>query len=354
MSRLFEALQISENGRTDESRGAPGAFAFLDAAEKEPKPEIGNVRSLHISPPADSRLVAITEKESLGAEKFRFLAVRLRQARQTRPIKRILVTSSIAEEGKSLTSANLAVTLARKHDQRVLLIEGDLRRPTLSKEMGLGRLPGLSESLKGDATPLKNIYHLKEANTWFLPAGDSSDSTLELMQSPRLPEFLDQVSDLFDWIVIDSPPLLPLADTIIWSRLADGVLLVVRQGKTAKRPLKRALGMLDRSSLLGVVLNGSTNTDHENYYARYGYGVPALNDSAKGKNDQHGYKTTLSLVFGQNSNNGLAFNCRGSVRLDESFVHLWTLAVRFKVSHVPDHKLDYQEATGCFCTMCHS
>jgi Mrp family chromosome partitioning ATPase len=88
-----------------------------------------------------------------------------------------------------------------------------------------------------------------------------------------LPEFLDQISGSFDWIVIDSPPLLPLADTILWSRLADGVLLVVRQGKTAKRPLERALQTLDRSTLLGVVLNGSSNTDHQDYYARY---APAL------------------------------------------------------------------------------
>lgn len=269
MSRLFEALQISENGTVGEGLSALGAVALLGAAENGSKPEIGKVRSLHITPPHDSRLVALTDKDSLGAEKFRFLAVRLRQARQTRPLKRVLVTSSIAEEGKSLTSANLAITLARKQNQKVLLIEGDLRRPALSEKLGLGRLPGLSQSLKVNSAPFKNIYHLKEAGMWFLPAGVSPDNALELMQSPMLPEFLDQISGSFDWIVIDSPPLLPLADTILWSRLADGVLLVVRQGKTAKRPLERALQTLDRSTLLGVVLNGSSNTDHQDYYARY-------------------------------------------------------------------------------------
>jgi capsular exopolysaccharide synthesis family protein len=269
MSRLFEALQISENGTVGEGLSALGAVALLGGAENGSKPEIGKVRSLHITPPQDSRLVALTDKDSLGAEKFRFLAVRLRQARQTRPLKRVLVTSSIAEEGKSLTSANLAVTLARKQNQKVLLIEGDLRRPALSEKLGLARLPGLSQSLKGNSAPFKNIYHLKEAGMWFLPAGVSPDNALELMQSPMLPEFLDQISGSFDWIVIDSPPLLPLADTILWSRLADGVLLVVRQGKIAKRPLERALQTLDRSTLLGVVLNGSSNTDHQDYYARY-------------------------------------------------------------------------------------
>ncbi len=294
MSRLFEALQISENGRTGEASAAMGAVALLDAAEHESKPEIGKVRSLHISPLPDSRLVTLTDKESLGAEKFRFLAVRLRQARQARPIKRVLVTSSIAEEGKSLTCANLAVALARKQSQKVLLIEGDLRRPVLSEKLGLGRLPGLSQSLKGNSTPLKNIYYLKEAGVWFLPAGVPPDDALELMQSPRLPEFLDQISSFFDWIVIDSPPLLPLADTILWSRLADGVLLVVRQGKTGKRPLKRALEMLDRSTLLGVVLNSCSNTDQQDYYARYGYGVPPVDGTGTAKSDKQDHSSASS------------------------------------------------------------
>lgn len=270
MSRLFEALQISEKGGLSDIRGSLGAAALLDAAEKDPKHDLGDVRTLHVSPLRNSRLVALTDKESLGAEKFRFLAVRLRQAQQAKSLKRILVTSSIAEEGKSLTSANLAVTLARKQRQKVLLIEGDLRRPVLSQELGLGRLPGLSESLKGDSALLKNIYYLEEAGMWFLPAGVPPDNALELMQSPRLPEFLDQISGFFDWVVIDSPPILPLADTTVWSKMADGILLVARQGKTEKRALQRGLEALGRTNLLGVVLNSCTNVDRTNYYQRYG------------------------------------------------------------------------------------
>jgi capsular exopolysaccharide synthesis family protein len=194
---------------------------------------------------------------------------------QRRSIKKILITSTLAEEGKSFTSANLAVTLARKTDQRVLLIEGDLRRPVLSKKFGVGELPGLTEALAVQRSATENIYHLEDQKLWLLPTGSPLQNPLELMQSGQLAVLLEQLSVVFDWIVIDSPPLIPLADTILWSRLVDGVLLVARQGKTAKRPLKRALELIDRSTLLGVVLNSCSDSDHQNYYGRYGYGAGA-------------------------------------------------------------------------------
>jgi capsular exopolysaccharide synthesis family protein len=214
-------------------------------------------------------LVSITAPESLGAEKFRFLAVRLRQMQQAKNLKRLLITSTIAEEGKSLITANLAVTLARRR-QRVILIEGDLRRPTLTDAFGLGRLEGICESLKNDADPMKNVYYLDEARLWFMPAGRPPENPLELMQSGRLPHFLDRLAVSFDWILIDSPPILPLADTTVWSRFVDGVLLVAREGKSEKAPLKRGLEALGRANILGVVVNSCSNVDNSNYYQRYG------------------------------------------------------------------------------------
>ena len=90
------------------------------------------------------------------------------------------------------------------------------------------------------------------------------------MQSARLADLLGQLSKGFDWIVIDSPPVLPLADTSVWTRFADGVLLVAREGKTERQELQRGLKDLDQSKLLGLVLNSCSNTDHSNYYQRYG------------------------------------------------------------------------------------
>jgi capsular exopolysaccharide synthesis family protein len=271
MSRLFEALQISEGERL----GAPLSQVPSVATELLQSSERGEgsadqAEALDISLPRPSRLVSLTEEHSLGAEKFRFLAVRLRQIQQSKPLKRVLITSTIAEEGKSFVAANLAITMGRKRHQKILLVEGDLRRPGIAQEFGLGRLSGLSECLAGNTAPVRSIYHLKEARLWFMPAGTAAQNPLEGMQSGRLVEVINQISAWFDWVVIDSPPILPLADTTVWSRMVDGVLLVAREGKTEKAALKRGLDAINRSNLLGVVINGCSTVDHSNYYQRYG------------------------------------------------------------------------------------
>lgn len=281
MSRLFEALQKSEPEgfrfdfvQPEPPANEPPKTAEAPAATATDADVLERFPSQAISVLGEGRLVSLSENESLGAEKFRFLAVRLRQMRQARHLKKVLITSTIPEEGKSVVSANLAVTLARRKPQRVLLLEGDLRRPVLARDFGLPHLAGLSECLQGEAKLTANIYRLEGAGLWFLPAGTPPENPLELMQSGRLSELLDQLTAWFDWIIIDSPPILPLADTSLWARIADGILLVAREGTTQKRQLKRGLEALNQPKLLGVVLNGSTNADHSNYYQRYGRIVP--------------------------------------------------------------------------------
>ena len=112
------------------------------------------------------------KRAALGAEKFRFLAVRLRQLRQSRPLKKVLITSSIPQEGKSTVAANLACTLARRKPQKTLLLEGDLRRPNIAAQFGLGKLPGLCDWLSGE-TPSIHIYLLENLGVWILPAGSA-------------------------------------------------------------------------------------------------------------------------------------------------------------------------------------
>jgi capsular exopolysaccharide synthesis family protein len=216
----------------------------------------------------DSRLVSLGKEGSLGAEKFRFLAVRLRHIRQSRPLKKILITSTIPEEGKSTVAANLACTLARRKPQKTLLLEGDLRRPNIAPQFGLGKLPGLCEWLSGE-TPAINIYRLDSLGVWMLPAGTAPQNPLELMQSGKLAPLMEQLEAWFDWIVIDSPPVLPLADASLWSRLADGILLVTRKGTTEKQQLQRGLEAIDKSKLLGALVNSSANVAHSDYYQRY-------------------------------------------------------------------------------------
>jgi capsular exopolysaccharide synthesis family protein len=295
MSRIFEALQRSESERSGTPLAPPAlATELLQAVERKSVErnsvelpsddfvagdsltndlagsDLDRFQSLPVSLPRDSKLVCITAPESLAAEKFRFLSVRLRQLQQSRPLKKLLITSTIPEEGKSTVAANLAAILARKQQPKILLLDGDLRRPSLSKAFGLGKIPGLSEWLHGEPRPIEDIYRLDGPNLWFLPAGHPPENPLELMQSGRLSNLMEHLSAWFDWIIIDSPPVLPLADTSVWARLADGILLVTREGTTQKRPLQRGLQALEESKVLGAVVNSSASTDHTDYYYRYG------------------------------------------------------------------------------------
>jgi capsular exopolysaccharide synthesis family protein len=217
---------------------------------------------------APQNRIVCFEDDSLAAESFRLLGVRLRHLRRDRTLKRVLITSSIPQEGKSMVAANLACTLALTTQQKVLLLEGDLRRPSLSKAFGLQSYPGISEVLLGERTIEKSVYHIERPGLWFLPAGKAQGNALELLQSGSLASLLDKLAGWFDWIIIDSPPALPLADTSVWARLADGILLVTRQGTTEKRYLQRALEALEPKKLIGGLLNCSRSPGHNSYYYR--------------------------------------------------------------------------------------
>jgi len=270
-TEVFEAPQGERFAdRPREAAESEGAEAFSSAADAQQRAAVAAIDfpSLQISVTPASRLVFLLEPDSLAAEKFRFLGVRLRQMRQNRPLKRVLITSTIPEEGKSLVSANLAGVLAQRK-QKVLLIEGDLRRPVLSEQFGVGTLAGLGEWLQSGSQTLSNIYKLEGPGFWLMPAGNPPGNPLELMQSGRLSLLMNQLAGIFDWIIVDSPPLLPLADTTVWARVTEGTLLVAREAKTERTQLMQGLELLKKSDLLGVVLNGCTQSDHKNYYQRY-------------------------------------------------------------------------------------
>ena len=224
--------------------------------------------SLEAEVAPSSRLVFLTDPDSLAAEKFRFLGIRLRHLRQSRTLKKVLITSTMPEEGKSLVSANLAGVLAGKK-QKVLLIEGDLRRPVLMQQFGLCALPGLGEWLNSGQQTISGIYYLRGPNLWLMPAGRAPENALELMQSGRLAHLMSELASIFDWIIVDSPPLLPLGDTSVWTRLTDGTLLIAREGTTRREPLQQGVEVLKKSDLIGVVLNGCMHLNQRNYYHYY-------------------------------------------------------------------------------------
>ncbi len=241
------------------------------AANEHPSADRGvdvfsQFRSLQVTLPAQTRLVCFTDEESLAAEAFRLLGVRLRHLRRDRPLRKLLITSTIPQEGKSTVAANLACTLAATTGQKILLLEGDLRRPSISNNFGFGKISGLREYLKGECALTSCIYHFEGPGFWVFPAGSAQSNALELLQSQSVSALMDQMAALFDWIIIDSPPLLPLADTSVWARLADGILLVTRQGITEKRHLQRGLEALEPKKLIGVLLNSSQSPSQSDYY----------------------------------------------------------------------------------------
>jgi capsular exopolysaccharide synthesis family protein len=236
--------------------------------------QLAHLQTLRVSIPFQSQLVSLTESEGIAAENFRFLGVRLRHMRRERPLQKVLITSTIPHEGKSMVSANLACTLARKKQQRTLLVEGDLRRPSLLQMFGIDNMPGICEWVQGESSQITNIYHLdiphlENSGLWILPAGRCTGNPLELLQSGKLHAFTDQLATLFDWIIIDSPPILPLADTSVWSRMADGILLITRHGVTEKHQLQRGLEALDHKKVIGALLNGSQSSALSDHYYNY-------------------------------------------------------------------------------------
>ena len=236
-------------------------------AADEGMAELAKCQTLHLSLTPQNRLVAVSDIDSPAAEAFRLLSVRLRHLRRTRELRKLLITSTIPQEGKSMVSANLACALASSTRRKILLLEGDVRRPSLSKVFGLKAHPGLCEWLEGGRSLVSSLYRLEPGGIWLFPAGHGPANPLELLESTKLPALMEQLAGWFDWIVIDSPPVLPLADTSVWTRLADGILLVTRQGTTQKRHLQRGVEALESKKVIGAVLNSSKNSSDNEYYS---------------------------------------------------------------------------------------
>ena len=235
-------------------------------------------RAVTVEPPSTSRLVAWNDPNSLGAEKFRALAVRLDDIRREHEVKSLQVTSSVINEGKSFVAANLAVTLARYSGSKTLLIEGDLHRPTLAAMFGLRELQGLGDWWTQRNQDLaRYMLRFTESGLWFLAAGKAYERPSDILRSGQLAEAFIQLAGQFDWIVVDSTPMLPVIDANLWSRLVDGTLLVVREGVAPLKALKKGLQSLDHPNLIGVVVNEASEFDQIDYDGQY-YGVRKYGD----------------------------------------------------------------------------
>jgi capsular exopolysaccharide synthesis family protein len=309
MSRIHEALRKAEQERA--ASQLDRTLAQLDnqgssplAVEVAPEPEILAPPVEHPEPitAPDSALLpfeAIRAKcrESVwnpdvkvqlfsgadpfapGAEQFRTLRSRLYRIRESQPLHTLLVTSAVPAEGKTLVSANLAKALAQQRGCKVLLIEADLRAPRQGKLLGAPAGPGLVDYLQGGASEGEVIQKSRESDLYFIQAGVHITHPAELISNGKFKQLLSRIAGLFDWVVIDSPPVLPVADAAVLSALCDGVLMVVRAGSTPSEVSQRACQELGDARIVGVVLNNVEKSDATASYYQYGYGQHASKES---------------------------------------------------------------------------
>jgi capsular exopolysaccharide synthesis family protein len=269
VSRIHEALRKSELENRQSELAAPElpkAVQVVNSATPQ-IPGLAGPRCVTVRVSPEAHLVALTAPFSLGAEKFRVLATRIENLRKDGAVKSLQVTSGSTNEGKSLVSGNLAFTLARRTNSKVLLIEGDLHKPALASMLGLDQPQGLSQwwsEPDGDIT--RFMYQLNDMPLWLLGAGKAFDQPSDILQSARFGKAFAQLARSFDWIVVDSTPLLPMADVNLWSRWVDGTLLVVREGVAPISALRKGLAGLDNAKLIGVVLNEASEFDRAAYY----------------------------------------------------------------------------------------
>jgi protein-tyrosine kinase len=209
-----------------------------------------------------------------GAEQFRTLRSRLYQMRSNQPLRTLLVTSSIPTEGKTFVTNNLAQAIVRQPDRRALIIDVDLRRSRLHVPLGAPSSPGLTDYLRGDADAVSIIQQGQEGNLCFIPGGNEVTNPSELLSNGRLKTLLDRVTPIFDWVILDSPPCLLVADASVLADICDGILLVVRAGVTPAATAQRATQELRGRNVVGVVLNAmkTSHSYNSGYYYGYGYG----------------------------------------------------------------------------------
>jgi len=298
MSRIHEALKRAEQERA--TRGGHAvtgdSSSVLQEMPLQTTPDFGNAAIAESSlAEFDARLAQCAKFEwkpdtsvmlfmngsdgARGTEEYRTLRSRLYHLREKGSLKKLLVTSALPKEGKSFTAANLAQVLVRQHGRRVLLIDADLRRPRLHQMLGTSPGPGLSEYLLGHADEFSIMQRGQVENLFFIPGGAAIENPAELIGNGRVKTLFDRLVPLFDWIVVDSPPAVPVSDASVLAKDCDGVLLVVRSNTTPADVARKARQEFPEESLVGIVLNGTS--DEAVPYARYYYETYEKKESTK-------------------------------------------------------------------------
>ena len=287
MSRVHDALRRAEQSGlltppVARNGGARGSAALLDNG-----PNLAGlleqVEEVPFRVATDSLLIDATRPHEPPMEEFRTLRTRLNHLKSLQPIHTVVVTSPSPAEGKSLTAANLALAESHLADNTTLLADFDFRRPIIHTMFGVDRSPGITDYLLGRVPLHQAMKKVSGTNLYILPAGEAVINPLELLNLREVKVLLDRLPALFNWVILDSPPLLFAADANLVSTLCHGTLLVVRIGHTTIDSVTRAMQSLCNNNVLGIVVNGARRGELYSKYTYYhSYYTPKEDDERDG------------------------------------------------------------------------
>ncbi len=285
MGRIDDALRLTQGGTVAAPEAGPSQEHFAPAWQvSDPRPpdnvagqparlteRRGRVLEssgtvLGFSSEWRERLALVPDGNPTLVEQFRRLSATLQRAPLAGDRHIVMITSATPGDGKTLTAVNLAIVLSESFRATVLLIDADLRRPSIPAVIDTGGGAGLSEAL-GSAHEQKLALIELSPRLTLLPAGRPVANSIEALTSPRMREILDEAITRFDWVIVDAPPLGPTADARILAEMVGGTLFVIHAGKTRCEHAQKALESLERDRLIGIVFNGVDMEPFDGYYA---------------------------------------------------------------------------------------
>lgn len=270
MPSVFDSASTAHTGEATGGPALPDGNAFRDAGAT--LGAVGSARAVEFSSRdistarVEPHLVAITDPRSSECEQFRSLRTRILQAGERERKRAFVITSANMGEGKTLTAINLAWLLAQTDGATALIIDADLRNPCAAQYLGIDTDRGLSEVLTGETKLTQAIVRLNPSGLHLLPGGSRREDVAELLSGPRFSRLLEEARGLFDYIIIDAPPLGVFTDANVLISRADAAVLVLRAGSTRFSVVDRLLEQIPRERMLGVVLNRAEVKTDDNYY----------------------------------------------------------------------------------------
>ena len=293
MSRVHDALRRAEQSAppvVDNRSDASIAAAMTATIVEHSQPArvgsglLSEVEEVPFNPAPGAHLISVTSDRLSDApsEEFRTLRTRMNHLQSLQPIRTVLVTSASPGEGKSFTATNWALAEAQLADNPTLLADFDFRRPVIHSHFDMNRTPGVTDYLQGKAELRDIIKRIAGMNLYVMSAGESVVNPLELLNLARCKQLIEEVTKFFNWVIIDTPPLLLAADANLLGTYCHGILLVVRVGSTTIDSVTHAMQSLCENNVLGVVANCARRDE---LYGRYSYYHSYYYQTGSGENE---------------------------------------------------------------------